>query len=112
MPHHEQPAQEFNLHQLSASRIDVFESASASSSAEKPSVHSESSHAEQPAKSAPKGRAFWLSFVAIMVAVFLSALDLTAVATALPTIANALEDTSGDYIWVSLLFCTSSDPLI
>jgi hypothetical protein len=36
-----------------------------------------------------------------MVSVFLSALDLTAIATPLPTIANALNDTKGDYIWVS-----------
>lgn len=55
---------------------------------------------EEPAKSKPKTRAFWLSFAAIMVAVFLSALDLTAVGTALPTIANALKDTKGNYIWV------------
>jgi MFS family permease len=48
----------------------------------------------------PKTRAFYLSFVAIMVTIFLSALDLTAVGTALPTIANSLHDTKGDYIWV------------
>jgi hypothetical protein len=56
---------------------------------------------EIPTKPAPKSRAFWLSFVAIMAAEFLSALDLTAVGTALPTIAGALSDTEGDYIWVS-----------
>jgi hypothetical protein len=47
-----------------------------------------------------KSRAFYMSFLAIMVATLLSALDLTAVGTALPTIANALNDTKGDYIWV------------
>lgn len=50
--------------------------------------------------SPPKSRAFYLSFLAIMVATFLSALDLTAIGTALPTIANALNDTKGDYTWV------------
>jgi hypothetical protein len=51
-----------------------------------------------------KSRAFYLTFVAIMVATFLSALDLTAIGTALPTIANALNDTKGDYTWVWILF--------
>ncbi|KAJ7187353.1 major facilitator superfamily domain-containing protein [Mycena filopes] len=61
---------------------------------------------------AAKGRAFWLSFVAIMVAVFLSALDLTAVATALPTIVSALDDTEGDYIWVGSAYALSSTAFI
>jgi MFS family permease len=43
-----------------------------------------------------------MGFLAIMVATFLSALDQTAVGTALPTIATALNDTKADYIWVSL----------
>ncbi|KAJ7124307.1 iron permease [Mycena epipterygia] len=47
-----------------------------------------------------------------MVAVFLSALDLTAVGTALPTIANALKDTKGDYIWVGSAYALSSTAFI
>ncbi|KAJ7265870.1 Mfs1.1 [Mycena haematopus] len=60
----------------------------------------------------PKSRAFYLSFVAIMVATFLSAMDLTAVGTALPTIASALNDTEGDYIWVGSAYALSSTALI
>ncbi|KAI1786060.1 major facilitator superfamily domain-containing protein [Ganoderma leucocontextum] len=37
-----------------------------------------------------KGSAFWLSFIAILVCTFCSALDLTAIATALPTITESL----------------------
>ena len=54
-----------------------------------------------------KGKAFWLSFVAILVSIFLSALDLAAVGTALPTIASSLHDTTGDFTWASSLFCLS-----
>ncbi|KAJ7477181.1 MFS general substrate transporter [Mycena galericulata] len=60
----------------------------------------------------PKSRAFWMSFVAIMVATFLSALDLTAVGTALPTIANALNDTKGDYTWVGSAYALSSTAFV
>ncbi|KAF7328582.1 MFS domain-containing protein [Mycena venus] len=47
-----------------------------------------------------------------MVAVFLSALDLTAVATALPTISSTLDDTKGDYIWVGSAYALSSTAFI
>ncbi|KAJ7644806.1 iron permease [Roridomyces roridus] len=50
---------------------------------------------EPTTKSARKTRAFWLCFVAINASVFLSALDLAAVGTTLPTIAKALNDTRG-----------------
>ncbi|KAJ7895965.1 MFS general substrate transporter [Mycena olivaceomarginata] len=59
-----------------------------------------------------KSRAFYMSFLAIMVATLLSALDLTAVGTALPTIANALNDTKGDYIWVGSAYALSSTAFI
>ncbi|KAJ7929144.1 iron permease [Mycena leptocephala] len=59
-----------------------------------------------------KSRAFYLTFVAIMVATFLSALDLTAIGTALPTIANALNDTKGDYTWVGSAYALSSTAFI
>ncbi|KAJ6627381.1 major facilitator superfamily domain-containing protein [Mycena sp. CBHHK59/15] len=61
---------------------------------------------------ASKSRAFWMSFVAIMVATFLGALDLTAVGTALPTIATALNDTKGDYVWVGSAYALSSTAFI
>ncbi|KAJ6615058.1 major facilitator superfamily domain-containing protein [Mycena sp. CBHHK59/15] len=47
-----------------------------------------------------------------MVAVFRSTLDLTAIGTALPTIANALHDTKGDYIWVGSAYALSSTDFI
>ncbi|KAJ7174690.1 iron permease [Mycena filopes] len=59
-----------------------------------------------------KPRAFWMSFLAIMVATFLSALDQTAVGTALPTIATALNDTEGDYIWVGSAYAMASTAFI
>jgi hypothetical protein len=55
------------------------------------------SHTHHPPR---KSRAFYLTFAAIMVATILSALDLTAVGTALPTVAKALNDTKGDFPWV------------
>ncbi|KAJ7181547.1 iron permease [Mycena crocata] len=73
--------------------------------------HPPSDHAT-PSKSTPKSRAFYLCFVAIMMSVFLSALDLTAVGTALPTIANALNDSHGDYIWVGSAYALSSTAFI
>jgi MFS family permease len=39
-----------------------------------------------------------------MVSVFLSALDLTTIATPLPAIASVLSDTKGDYIWIRISF--------
>ncbi|KAJ7166131.1 MFS multidrug transporter [Mycena filopes] len=53
-----------------------------------------------------------MSFLAIMVATFLSALDQTAVGTALPTIATALDDTEGDYIWVGSAYAMASTAFI
>ncbi|KAF7357230.1 MFS domain-containing protein [Mycena sanguinolenta] len=75
-------------------------------------AHESLPDSEVPQKRAPKSRAFWLSFVALMFAVFLAALDLTAVATALPTIADALNDTRGDYIWVGSAYALSSTAFI
>ncbi|KAJ7487870.1 major facilitator superfamily domain-containing protein [Mycena latifolia] len=67
---------------------------------------------QAPQSRTRKPRAFWLCFVAIMVAVFLSALDLTAIGTALPTMADALNDTNGDYIWVGSAYALSSTAFI
>jgi hypothetical protein len=62
-------------------------------------------------RSSPKSRAFYMSFVAIGVTTFLSALDLTVMGTALPTIATALHDTKGDFTWVRSS-CYSSAEII
>ncbi|KAJ6476702.1 MFS general substrate transporter [Mycena vitilis] len=69
-------------------------------------------HFQEPKKAAPKSRAFWMSFVAIMASTFLSALDLTAVGAALPTIAQELHDSKGDYIWVGSAYALSSTAFI
>ncbi|KAI0648736.1 iron permease [Trametes meyenii] len=54
---------------------------------------------DPPPKPAPKGTVFWLSFTAVVVCNFLSALDVTAVSTALPTITADLN--GGDkFVWV------------
>ncbi|KAJ7124420.1 iron permease [Mycena epipterygia] len=73
----------------------------------------QSSPADAEAARPPrKTRAFWMSFLAIMVSTFLSALDQTAVGTALPTIATALNDTKGDYIWIASAYAMSSTAFI
>ncbi|RPD58553.1 MFS general substrate transporter [Lentinus tigrinus ALCF2SS1-7] len=60
-----------------------------------------------------KGSAFWLSFLAIIVCTFVSALDVTAISTALPTITKDLG--GGDkYVWVGAAYglaCTTILPL-
>jgi hypothetical protein len=56
-----------------------------------------------PAAKVPKTRAFWMSFLAITVSIFLSAMDLTAIPTSLPTIVVALDDDKGDYSWARII---------
>ena len=58
-----------------------------------------------------KGSAFWLSFAAILVAVLLSALDLTAVSTALPTITADLNG-GDDFVWVGSAYALSSTAIL
>ncbi|OCH84114.1 Mfs1.1 protein [Obba rivulosa] len=58
-----------------------------------------------------KGRDFWLTFIAIVMSLFLSALDLTGVATALPTITADLN--GGDnFVWVGSAFALSSTAVL
>ncbi|CCO37823.1 hypothetical protein BN14_12420 [Rhizoctonia solani AG-1 IB] len=53
-----------------------------------------------------KGAQFWLIFVAICASMFLSALELTSVSTALPTI---VEDLHGhDFAWVGSAYTLGS----
>lgn len=58
-----------------------------------------------------KGSAFWLSFVAVVMSIFLSALDLTAVATALPTITKDLNG-GDDFTWVGSAYALSSTAIL
>ena len=46
-----------------------------------------------------RGSVFWLSFTAVVVCNFLSALDVTAVSTALPTITDELHG-GDEFVWV------------
>ncbi|KAH9902443.1 iron permease [Cubamyces lactineus] len=56
-----------------------------------------------PPEKAPKGSRFWLSFSAVIVCNFLSALDVTAVSTALPTITDELHG-GNDFVWVGAAY--------
>ena len=54
-----------------------------------------------------KGSAFWLTFIAILVCSFVSALDLTAISIALPTITDSLS--GGDkFVWVGSAYGLAS----
>ncbi|KAF8590340.1 iron permease [Ramaria rubella] len=55
----------------------------------------------------PKGASFWLSYIAVLVSIFLSALDLTVVSTALPTITKKLNG-GEDFVWVGSAYALSS----
>ncbi|KAI9000562.1 iron permease [Trametes punicea] len=60
-----------------------------------------------PESKAGKGSAFWLSFVAVLVSNFLSALDMSAVSTAVPTMTNDLH--GGDnFVWVGSAYGLAS----
>ncbi|GBE86270.1 Efflux pump FUS6 [Sparassis crispa] len=65
-----------------------------------------------PVDSKPKkGSAFWLSFLALAVSIFLSAIDLTAVGTALPTVTKALNG-GDDFSWVGSAYALTSTAIL
>ncbi|GAA5979108.1 hypothetical protein JCM5350_007068 [Sporobolomyces pararoseus] len=64
----------------------------------------------KPATSPPKDLKFWLVFLSICVSMFLSALDLTGISTALPDIVADFQ--SPDYSWVGSAYSLSSTALI
>ncbi|GAA5894341.1 hypothetical protein JCM6882_007636 [Rhodosporidiobolus microsporus] len=66
--------------------------------------------AAAPPPAEKKSLRFWLIFLALCCATFLSALDLTAVSTALPQIAADFE--SPDYSWVGSAYALTSTALI
>jgi len=53
---------------------------------------------EEAVSTTPKDMRFWLVMVGLLFATFISAVDLTAISTALPTIAHALN--SHDFTWI------------
>ncbi|KAJ7482822.1 major facilitator superfamily domain-containing protein [Mycena galericulata] len=60
---------------------------------------------------AGKGRNFWLTLTAVIVTIFLSALDLTAVSTALPTITDRLHG-GNLFVWVGSAYALSSTAIL
>ncbi|OBZ72796.1 putative transporter C3H1.06c [Grifola frondosa] len=65
----------------------------------------------EAAKKKRKGSAFWLSFLAIVVSTFLSALDLTAVSTALPTITHDLHG-ADNFVWIGSAYGLASTAIL
>ncbi|ORY88553.1 iron permease [Leucosporidium creatinivorum] len=63
-------------------------------------------HEEAQQPTAPKDLRFWLIILALLLATFLAALDLTAISTALPTISAALH--SREYAWIGNAYSVTS----
>lgn len=81
-----------------------------------PTIHDvaiEDKRDEQPPLSQPhgKGSAFWLSFIAILVTTLLAALDLTAVATILPTLTEDLNG-GNEFTWVGSAYALASAAIL
>ncbi|OCH96313.1 iron permease [Obba rivulosa] len=58
-----------------------------------------------------RGSAFWLSFIAVLSSIFLSAMDLTGVSTILPTVTADLN--GGDnYVWVGSAYALASTAIL
>ncbi|GJE99110.1 MFS general substrate transporter [Phanerochaete sordida] len=66
--------------------------------------------ADAPTTPVTKSLRFWLVFLAICLAQFLSALEFSAVSTVLPTIAHELN--SGDFVWVASAYGLASTALL
>ncbi|PSS06598.1 hypothetical protein PHLCEN_2v3656 [Hermanssonia centrifuga] len=58
-----------------------------------------------------KGSAFWLSYLSIVFAIFLSALDLTAVSTVLPTVTADLNG-GDEFTWVGSAYALASTAIL
>ncbi|TBU37746.1 major facilitator superfamily domain-containing protein [Dichomitus squalens] len=80
---------------------------SSPATAQKPTVTVDSDTISNPASGFRKGSAFWLTFIAILVCSFVSALDLTAISIALRTITDSLN--GGDkFVWVGSAYGLAS----
>ncbi|KAG9002658.1 hypothetical protein FRB90_011342 [Tulasnella sp. 427] len=69
-----------------------------------------STQSAQSAQSTPRGARFWMVIVAMMVTEFLSAIELTSVAVALPTIVEDLHGTQ--FSWVGAAFSLGSTAVL
>ncbi|KAF8588276.1 iron permease [Ramaria rubella] len=80
-----------------------------------PTTLTESYELEKPAATVtvkvPKNAAFWFSYIAALVSLFLSALDLASVATALPTITKDLNG-GDEFTWIGSAYVLSSTAFI
>jgi len=65
---------------------------------------------EDNANTTPKDHRFWLIMLGLLVATFISALDLTAISTALPTISHALK--SDDFTWIGNAYSITATAVI
>ncbi|KIJ29343.1 hypothetical protein M422DRAFT_269299 [Sphaerobolus stellatus SS14] len=81
-------------------------SANGTQAGEPTTVQVQPSEALEESNSPRKGVAFWFIFLSINITLFLSAMELTAVSTALPTIAHDLNGT--DFVWVGSAYTLSS----
>ncbi|KAH9847880.1 iron permease [Lenzites betulinus] len=70
----------------------------------------QSSTPSPPTKNS-KGSVFWLTFTAVVVCSFLSAIDVTAVSTALPTIIDELGG-GDDFVWVGAAYGLSAAAML
>lgn len=64
----------------------------------------------QPPQSTSRGLRFWMVIIAMMVTEFLSAIELTSVATALPTIVEDLHGT--EFSWVGAAYTLGSTAIL
>ena len=64
-----------------------------------------------PSNGEKKSSSFWLSFSALIVCTFVSALDQTAIATALPTITGDLQG-GDDFVWVGAAYGLASAAIL
>ena len=100
---------------LLRSNLAIYSMATSSSVATPPDVGSAVPTIHEPESVRPpstspshgKGSVFWLSFIAILVSVLLSALDLTAVATILPTLTDDLHG-GNRFTWVGSAYALAS----
>ena len=89
----------------------VLAAPATSSSTPQPRPHSAMSLPTPPSQKSGKGSAFWLSFIAVVVANFLSALDMTAVSTAAPTMTSDLQ--GGDsFVWIGSAYGLASTAIL
>ena len=85
----------------------TLENVNASAQSVAPSLNNSSNELPSTVSKAGKGTAFYMSFIAVVVSTFLSALDLTAIGTALPTITEDLNG-ADDFVWIGSAYALSS----